>query len=396
MLPKALCVSNVRVVGDRIVPGFVVDADQPWLSALLDEHARFSDKRRHEWVERMREPLSVRAPRSKLALAAHVLDRATRRYPSAALPPREARLHLFRAGTESAEPRRAIVERVARDLDVTPSELESSLFADLPVEQRIASSSHLGPADLARDCNLDLVTSLIRCARRVRVRVPDGAQVLIARARRSGLICLVERASDGTLVLDVSGPFAIFRHTAVYGRALTELVMAASACPRFEIEAACVLNRALEPVTLVLRSGDPIAGAARAGAARGPSNDRARSRLLGALRRVATHWNIVDDPAPILVGDALLFPDFELVAQSDPTRRWKVEVLGFWTPAHVAARARRYREAGITHVVLCVDRRRGCADDGADPVDGLEQAGARVVVFTRTLDAAQIVAAVER
>jgi predicted nuclease of restriction endonuclease-like RecB superfamily len=389
-----LCLANVRVVGDRVVPGFVVDADHPWLSALLDEHARFSDKRRHEWLERMRQPLPVRAPKSKLALAAHVLDRATRRYPATALPPRQARLHLFRAGTESAEPRRTLVERVARDLEVTPSELESALFADLPVEQRVASSSHLGPADLARDCNLDLVTSLIRRARRVRVRVSDGAYALIAQARRSGLICLVERTSVDALVLDVSGPFAIFRHTAVYGRALTELVMTASACPRFEIEAACVLNRALPPHTLVLRSGDPIAGSSHVSAPHA-SPDRARTKLLAALRRVATDWTVERDPAPLVAGDAMLFPDFELVAHADPARRWAVELLGYWTPAHVCARARRYREAGITRVVLCVDRRRGCADDGADPVQGLEQAGARVVVFTRTLDAAQIVAAIE-
>jgi predicted nuclease of restriction endonuclease-like RecB superfamily len=171
--------------------------------------------------------------------------------------------------------------------------------------------------------------------------------------------------------------------------------MAASACPRFEIEAACVLNRALSPHTLVLRSGDPIGGSAHTSAPRA-STDRARVKLLAALRRVATDWTVVGDPAPCMAGDAMLLPDFELVANADPTRRWRVEVLGFWTPAHVFARARHYRDAGITRVVLCVDRRRGCADDGADPVEGLERTGARVVVFSRTLDAAQIVSAIER
>lgn len=390
LLPSALCRSNARVVGSRLVPGFLVESDFGWLSALLEEHARFAGRRRSEWVERMRAPLAVRAPRAKLALAAHVLDRACRRSPAAALAPREVRLHLFRAAAASAELRDVVVERTARALGVPPGDLDTALFADLPIEQRVAASAQWTAADLARECNRDLVTSLVRRARRVRIHA-GRAGALIARARRSGLICLVEGAHDGAARLDISGPFALFRHTAVYGRSLAELVVAATACAQFEIEAECVLGRNVGPRTLLLRSGDPIGAGPALEPEAGARRHRAREQLLERLRRVAPDWDVVSDPAPVRSGRALLFADLALVSRADPDRRWLVECVGFWTSGHLVDRAHRYREAGIERVVFCVDARRGCGVE-ADAAAG---AGVAVVTFRGRIDPRRVLAALE-
>ena len=70
------------------------------------------------------------------------------------------------------------------------------------------------------------------------------------------MICTVAgRADPADSVLELSGPFALFRHTRLYGRALGELVPLLAWCPRFRLRAECVLEG--RRLTLALRNGRP-------------------------------------------------------------------------------------------------------------------------------------------
>ena len=223
--------------------------------------------------------------------------------------------------------------------------------------------------------------ALLSHAIAVRIDVDGGTRVLVRHAKLRGLICTVTERSNGHgASLEVSGPFALFRKTQLYGRALGELVPLLAWWPRFELHAACALRG--RRLTLDLRTGDPILPAAEPR----QYDSAVEERFAREFRRLAPAWDVVREPEPILAEGKLIFPDFALQRRADPTRRWLLEIVGFWTPDYVARKLALYRSARLSNLILCIDEDRNCADTDLPP-------GARVVRFRRRVDPAAILRA---
>jgi hypothetical protein len=369
----------------------------------MDEWARFVGRKRTELHERLREPLPTRAPKAKLRIALHVLDGLCRERATSAVAPKEARAAVFREAAVTHASRVAVITRVAESFEVTAVELESALFADLRGERRVAElPKSVSPSQLALDANIAIVTSLVRRAAHVRISVWGNTGALVRHARLMGLICRLstakardqvsrpgdlqganisrDEAPDG-VVLAVSGPFALFRHTEVYGRALASLVPRMAWCNDYELTAACALGRGSQLSTFVLRSGDPIG----AGRELARHDSRVEERFDRDFRRAAPDWDVIREPRPVSSGNTLIFPDFELVRRSDRNRRWLLEIVGFWTQKYLTEKLERLRAAGIDRLVLCIDQNRHCAE-GDLPRD------ARVIRYKTRIDPKAVLA----
>jgi uncharacterized protein len=403
LLPRTLCLLSTRIEGDRILPRYLGEHDHPWLRALLDEHARFVGHRRSELLSRLTEPLPVAAPKNKLRLATRVLDRLTIGRIEAEVSPERVRSSLFRAGAASDEARESVLERVASELSSTPRALESALFADLRSERRVAAlPDDYSPSRLAIEINSALVAGLLARATHVRVRAWGDTHALVRQARLGGLICLVSREKgrmgrmggfeagaldevrESGVMLDISGPFALFRHTAVYGRALAALVPRLTACSGFELVAPCVLSRGKRVWTVLVRSGDPIAETRELARPGG----QVEARFAADFSRIAPDWDLIGEPAPFTAADAVMFPDFELVHRRDPARRWLLEIAGFWTRDYLDRKLERLRTAKIDRLILCVDEQKRC---------GREEAPAhpQLLGYRRRIDAAAVLAIID-
>ncbi|HEY1532559.1 MAG TPA: DUF790 family protein, partial [Polyangiaceae bacterium] len=310
MLPQALLRVSARVEGDRIVPQYFTAHDEPWLRSLMDECAHFVGRKCTELHERLREPLPTRAPKAKLRIAIHVLDALFRERTVSAVPPKEARAAVFREAAATRAPRDAVVSRVAESFGVTAGEIESALFADLRGQRRVAElPKHVSPTRIATDANVAIVSSLVRRAAHVRISVWGNSRALVRHARLMGLICRLSSAESRVLtarvgnleelsasraepadgvVLEVSGPFSLFRHTEVYGRALASLVPRMAWCNEYELTAACALGRGSHHSTLVLRSGDPIG----TGRELARHDSRLEAKFERDFRRATSDWDV--------------------------------------------------------------------------------------------------------
>jgi predicted nuclease of restriction endonuclease-like RecB superfamily len=407
LLPQALLRLSARVEGDRIVPHYFTAHDEPWLRSLIDECARFVGRKCTELHERLREPLPTRAPKAKLRIAIHVLDALFRERTVSVVSAKEARAAVFREAAVTRAPREAVVSRVAESFGVTAGEMESALFADLRGERRVAElPAHVSPTRIATDANIAIVSSLVRRAAHVRISVWGNSRALVRHARLMGLICRLSRAESRTLtsrvgnleepstsraapadgvVLEVSGPFSLFRHTAVYGRALASLVPRMAGCDEYELTAACALGRDGQRSTLVLRSGDPIG----TGRELARHDSHLEAKFERDFRRAAPDWDVLREPPPVASLGALIFPDFELVYRRDERRRWLLEIVGFWTQKYLTEKLERRRAAGIERLVLCIDQNRHCAEDEL-PAD------ARIVRYKTRIDPQAVLAIVNR
>ena len=358
--------------GDIVVPRFLGEHDHPWLRVLLDEYERFIDRPQRELDERLLEPLAATTPFGRQKLAVHVLQRIWGRQSRPAMMPQRIRATVFAEAARSAVAPEAVLAAAARQLGASAADLEAMLFADLPGERLVASPDRpISPGELALRVNLAVAQGLMFRATAVTIEVCGNARALVRYAKLRGLICTVGARGDmGDAVLELSGPFSLFRRTLLYGRALGALVPLLAWSRRFRLHATCVLRN--RRVTLRLATGDPIfpAGEPRA------YDSKIEERFAREFRRAARDWEIIREPEPVVTGDALLFPDFVLQHRCDEGRRWLLEIVGFWTPEYLDRKLMLYRRAGLGNLILCIDDQRQCAD-GDLPV------GARVLRFRR-------------
>jgi predicted nuclease of restriction endonuclease-like RecB superfamily len=362
-----------RLHGGQICPIYLDERDQPWLHVLIDEFARFAGQPVRRLQQRLREPLPCAAPYWKSRAAMHLLLRQGNAEVQSEVSPAEARETLFLEAVEQqGKPRSAIVATAASKLGVAPAALERALFADLPGERIFMGPAQApSPQEIALKVNQLIARSLLFRATRVRIHAQGSVRAIVRQAKLRGLICTVE---DGlTPVLEISGPFALFRHTLLYGRALGELLPFLVWCARFELHATCRFRE--QEAAFCLRSGDPIFPAS----APKPFDSKLEARFARDLKKAAPDWDLVREPEPVRAGNTIIFPDFLLQHRFDPTRRFLVEVVGFWTPEYLERKLALLREAHLENLILCLDEERDC-DTHQVPE------AARVVLFRRRVD----------
>ena len=376
MLPEAAI--PFRIDRGRVLPGFLDACDLPWLRVLVEEIDRFRSRPMRELSERLRQPLPCAAPFRKRRAAVAVLLRLWRSELCAAVPPPRAREILFRAAAGRPTRTDALAE-AATTLGVAPDALERSLFADLPAERLVTAPAAIpSPQEIALRANQLIARSLLFHARRVRIKAGGALRPLVRQAKLRGLLCSVLAGSEP--VLDLSGPFTVFRHTLLYGRALGELVQFLPHCARFRLRATCVLRG--EEAVLDLQSGDPIFPAE----APRTYDSKLEERFAKDLRQAAPDWDLVREPEPVAAAGTIIFPDFLLRHRLHPERGFLVEIVGFWSPDYVARKLCLLRQANLDNLILCVDEARACADGELPP-------HARVVRFRRRIDPGAVLAA---
>jgi predicted nuclease of restriction endonuclease-like RecB superfamily len=350
-------------------------------------YERFVGAPKRELRERMREPLSRPAPPGKLKIAKHILERLYGSERRAVVSPRHARAILFATAAASAanEARPEILARAANKLEVEPDELEESLFADLPDERRLGRADCVvEPTTLALRANLALAQGFLFRAARVHLELEGAARLIVRHAKLKGLIGRVlPKARTQDAILELSGPFALFRRTLLYGRALAELVPLLSWCDHFRLTAQVVVRA--KTLVFELRTGDPVLPASE------PRryDSKLEERFARDFAKLARDWDVVREPEPIAAEGTLIFPDFALQHRREPGRRWLLEIVGFWTHAYLEEKLRRLRLAAIPRLILCVDEERNVGNEDLPR-------GGTCLRFCRRIDAGAVLEVIER
>ena len=210
-----------------------------------------------------------------------------------------------------------------------------------------------------------------------------NARAVVRYAKLRGLICRVSRSDEtGGAVIEISGPYALFRHTLVYGRALGDTLPLLAWCRRFRLRSRVVLRGRQRIFRLA--SGDPIFPSAEPRR----HDSHVEERFAREFQKLAPAWDAIREPEPVEAGGSLIFPDFALQHRDDRARRWLLEIVGFWTPDYLARKLAQYRAASIANLILCIDANRCCQDGDLPPQ-------AHVVRYRRHVDAAEVLRIVD-
>jgi len=367
----------------RLEPRWFGSRDAPWLRELIEVYESLVGEPRRALEARLAELDARRPVPRRPPLARGVLDRLYRSEVAAALPPAEARHAVFTAAA-GREAREAVLDRVAARLGVETAELEHSLLADLPGERLLRTpETPVAVADLALSCNLAIAQAALKSSTEVSIRFLGHARGIVRQAKLRGLICVVSRPPDARdLLLELSGPLSLFRRTALYGRQLAGLLTVLPWSRRFELEARCLAGS--REGLFRLRSGDPLP----AGNEPRLYDSALERRFAREFLRAAPAWELLREPEPVPAEGTLVFPDFAIQPHGDPSRRWLLEIVGFWTADYLEHKLRRLRAARLPRLILCIDAERDCGEHALPE-------NARVVRFRKRIDPLEVLAVVE-
>lgn len=393
--PRAQHPDDDAATGSRALPLVDVE-DLGWISQLTEVVARLEGQpwrvaleaiESGEWEaatstgSRDRDPREVSPRRLNAATAA--LRRLLAGRAHEADLARKARALLLGVPALDDATRASRVSTVAADLELTPAALERVLWADVPRERPIELTRGRPLAsEVAALANVGLLQRALARAHSLELVIRGDASMILRGAAARGLIAAASER-DVTVagdqgahetVLDITGPLALCHGTAVYGRALGNLVPLLGSCETFTL----TIRAEARGRQYELRVDSP---------ALLPASTQRSWPLVEKLatdleRHGAPRGVRVRRSPPVLAqttgrGGALVCPDLGIELGERVV--W-IEIVGFWTPEYLARKLARYRAVDAGEVVLCVDAARACDDD--DP-----PAGACVVRFKRRVHA---------
>ncbi len=381
MLPTRL-LSFRRSEDGSIHPTWLTTKDEVWLRELVAEAEASEGRRAGDADERIIEQVTPLAQRHgsarRVVEAVWTIER--RRWKSrvdAPLVPERIREVVFDLAVGRS--REECLAAAATELGIAPEAILPSLFADRAGARRLVPPpTRCSPTSLVESYNLALAQALLARSTAIVAIVSANVRPVVGFAKLHRLMANFDENAEGITRVSISGPLALFHDTLKYGRALATWLPSLIATPGWSLAARVVLGK--DTLRLALDGSAPLP---RTHAMPRAHDSELEARFEKDLRRLSTPWSIVREGGVVRVGQRTFYPDFVLASASG---RVLVEVVGFWTPEYLAAKAALLRGATVP-IVLCVDERHARGALVADP---------RVVLFRETIDAAAVVAACER
>jgi predicted nuclease of restriction endonuclease-like RecB superfamily len=359
------------------------DQDVPWISALIDEMEAAVGRSWREYLERIA-ALPIRAAPVRRAAVVHALRSCVSGQQSGTLKAAQIRRHLFGKAALDAVSRDERLAAVASLFSTTPEQIEVAMWADLTQERIVTMpDGRPTPRIVAAAANLSMIQrALMRCYR-VRLRVTGNARAIVSSSTLRGLMTTAQMHDNNTVELCISGPLAVFHRTTVYGRALGAIASQLAWCETFVLEAECEVRE--QPA--LLRIAAPVL--LPPGKASKRYDSKLEARFSRDFSKAAPDWRLLREPTAVDAGGRLAFPDFLVEHRHDATRRWWIEIVGFWTADYLAQKFATYRAAQLQNIILCIDDRRSV--DAADiPID------AKIVRFRKSIAVEEILAILNR
>jgi predicted nuclease of restriction endonuclease-like RecB superfamily len=342
------------------------ESDLGWIAEaidLLEQHLGKPWRAVHEAFD------DLPSSRRQVAVVRGALARVTGSAAKLTAMARRVRGAVLGAPVLDDAAREARIATAAQALGVDAADIASLLFMDLRGERPIAfPNGRPNELEIAAIANVLSIQRALRRAQRLTL-ILHGDDGIVFRAAVARGLLVTASCTESTTSLELVGPLALFSRTAIYGRALGQLVplLPAAAFWQLELEAPGWNQFLAAPVLLPAAPTDRVA-------------TYQPRKLARRLEDLDPGLRVVVAPTPLTVRSALLCPD--LAIETGGKRRY-VELVGFWTTEWLRARLALYAEAGVA-IRMCIDRARGCGED--DPIDD-----PRIVAYDRTLDPAALI-----
>jgi len=282
------------------------------------------------------------------------------------IEPRMARRAVFReankhplVATEGLK--RRIFETVASTLEVSPKQLEESLWSDLDDALVLKEFAPIEPVELLKRYNLSLTQTLLFKAVALDVTVSENFQQIFRRIKYLGLMYSVEK-SAGMFTISVDGPMSLFKLTEKYGTSLAKLLQPITETRQWSLKARIVAGERHSPRLLQLNLDSntakdlfPSADSEHVKRVFDSSVEAGFARSFTSLR---TGWRLIREPEPLMAGQAVMIPDFSF--EKDGMTVY-LEVVGFWTEEYLKKKLQKLKRLEVQHLIVAANKSLSCS-----------------------------------
>jgi len=364
MLPSELLITRTKK--DRIHPDFLqVDAEQLELAEeLISVYQQFVGTKKGElndFMEEFEQGLEFKRIRGLRTL----LERRCTFVSKHVVAPVEARRAVFHAAnaqnvTSQAE-RIVVITAVAGELNVSASDLEQSLWADLDAEVFLEQFEPLRPEELLRWYNLSLAQTLLFRATGMTLTIMDRTPALFRAIKYFGLMYLPE----GGQKIRIEGAPSLLKLSERYGTALAKLLPLIVRSGNWALDAEIVVRRENTPriYHFLLDSRDKHVVTSDEG-----KGEEVTTTFDSSVEQkfytefvslpIAQRWELVREPDVIVTKGGVLIPDFKFVHKELSLETY-FEIVGFWTEEYLKRKLAKIRALPFT-MLVAIDKSLAC------------------------------------
>jgi predicted nuclease of restriction endonuclease-like RecB superfamily len=268
-------------------------------------------------------------------------------------------------------PRDEIINTVARELNLTPDAVMTSLFADLHDENRLLGFKDITAQRLIDRYNVALAQAVLLRSVFVKAEVrherPPRYRQLFRRLKFHRLLYRVEGSMRDGYVFHIDGPLSLFSATTKYGMQVALFLPALLACSDFRLEAELRWGPRREPRGFYLDSRDGLVTHQQDTGMYVPAELTA---FLERFRQVAPAWQISEATDLIELGrEGMWVPDYKAVHTASGTDVF-IEVLGFWKKSSLERLTRLLPIHGPPRYVLAISERLKVDEEALQELTG--------------------------
>ena len=280
----------------------------------------------------------------------------------------------------------AVWEQVARELsmegdrEVLPSELQQSLYADLPQNRILTQFDPPTPEALIHRYNLSQVQGIFYRASHLKIDAyrndPGEYKLLFRYLKLFQLMTYIEGDEDTGFTISVDGPASLFKASTRYGLSLAKAIPALLHVTKWRAMATLQdpdpLTRSPQERFYELTADCGLVSHYPAGK---PFDSLIEESFAKRWESTKTDWKLEREVNLIPIPGSVAIPDFRLVHPDG--RSWILEIVGYWRPDYLRKKFAQVIKADRPDWVLAISERLNLEKAGLDA----RQLPAKVIWF---------------
>jgi hypothetical protein len=285
-----------------------------------------------------------------------------------------------------------LIRETAERLDLSPTQVESALFADLAEEQILQNVGEpLTPKELIERYNLEVARGLLYWAKEVELHVEDSYQDVFRYIKLGGLMHTIYPAEKG-YDITLHGPISPFvKSTIRYGLQFARFMPALLLCQKWQMVGQVRPPGQDQFLRYELDDSTELRGYFKGSAGFDSKLEAGfAAEFEEKYTRAERIWELAYEDEIIPVGDTVMIPDFSLTHRKDG-RRALVEIVGFWHPKYLERKLRKIQEANRKDLIVLVYESANVAEGAFEGASAGE-----VLMFKSKPVLKDVMAAVER
>lgn len=245
----------------------------------------------------------------------------------------------------------AVKTQIAAELGTTWEELDSRLFADVIEFHRLERfPGYPDPVALLSRYNVAQVQTALYGAVSLTIWATGDLKTILRYAKLARLLHTIHRHPDGSWQIRLDGPASVLRETQRYGVLLAKFLPALIACRGWRMVATVPVGRSGWRLRLLLSEQDGLRSHL-------PPPDEFDSEVEEAFARrwgpdPREGWMLRREDDVLVAGQTAFFPDFTF--EHADGRRVHLEIVGFWTPEYLTAKAATLERFAEHRVLVAV------------------------------------------